>query len=51
MLQVLWNVVDEAGFEPPASSLRTRKINSLDAVMQLLASNEGALKLEYLECR
>ena len=28
MMQVLWNVVDERGFEPPASSLRTREINS-----------------------
>ena len=25
MMQVLWNVVDEGGFEPPASSLRTRE--------------------------
>jgi len=24
-MQVLWNVVDEGGFEPPASSLRTRE--------------------------
>ena len=25
IMQVLWNLVDERGFEPPPSSLRTRK--------------------------
>ena len=36
--------MDEGGFEPPASSLRARKINSQDAVLQPLASDEGAFK-------